>query len=323
MKNKKKNIEPFFEDKPELRFIVEVLSEQSVVVNEVEQSVDDFNQDEFIRLIKHHRLDSIFYRALQEQNIQFPIELKAKLEKINKRNKIRMMKLTAELIRIHQLFTENDIDYISLKGPALSQQIYGDYTIRSSRDLDILVKTKDFIKASNLLKSIDYKNNKKFNIINRFNYKEYKFINEKRNVLVELHHRVFNNKYLLPMDVTIFNNREFIQINDMTIPVLPIRSNFEYLALHALAHNWKRMHWPLDVILLKQKTEDLYINSELTLLRKTIDYNLQDYVINGSEHQLILFGQMTHLLRFRGSVKYKLQELLQRLFIPYRYFDNL
>ena len=34
-----------------------------------------------------------------------------------------MLKLTAELIRIHKLFTENNIDYISLKGPALSQQI--------------------------------------------------------------------------------------------------------------------------------------------------------------------------------------------------------
>ena len=129
MKKTGQNIEQLLKGKPELAFIINVLSRK----NQSLTGSEDLNQHEFIRLVKHHRLDSILYREIELQKIDLPISLKTKLEQINKRNKMRMMKLTAELIRIHQLFTENNIDYISLKGPALSQQIYGDYTIKNSK----------------------------------------------------------------------------------------------------------------------------------------------------------------------------------------------
>ena len=331
MKNKKQNIEQFLQDKPELGFIIGVLSKQSVIANEVwqrqsprqSQSVNNFNQEEFIRLIKHHRLDSIFYKAVQEQNISLPTELKEKLEQINKRNKMRMMKLTAELIRIHKLFAENGIEYISLKGPALSQQIYGDYTIRSSRDLDILVRVEDFVKASDLLKSINYKNNKKFNAINRFNYKEYKFKNTDNNILVELHHRLFNNKYLLEINEDVFTKKDFVNINGIDIPVLPKKYNFKYIIIHAAAHNWKRMHWSLDVLQFKELCKDIEFNfgDKFKLLNKSLNYDLLDYTINSSEKDLQLFSKMFLLINLKKNNKYRLQEILQRLFVPYRFFD--
>ena len=319
MKIKDQNIEELLKDKPELLFIIQVLS-KNLTTDYSNLHKLDFS--EFIRLIKHHRLDSIFYKAAKEQNISLPTELDAKLSQINKRNKMRMMKLTAELIRIHKLFTENNIDYISLKGPALSQQIYGDYTIRNSRDLDILVREGDFVKSSNMLKSIDYRNNKRFNAINKFNYKEFKFINNDTKILVELHHRLFNNKYLLPINNVIFKNPEFIQINGVDIPILNNKYNFEYIAIHAAAHNWSRMVWPIDILALKNKNGNLEIDKQLVLLKNTIYYNLEDYILSSDEKQLKLFGKMFHLLKMKNNSNYKLQELLQRLFIPYRYFDK-
>jgi len=337
LKKRKQNIGDLLANKPELQFITEVLSNKSIGTKQEKLSTknsnliplnlspfdtESFNNKEFIRLIKHHRLDSIFYKAVQEQNIKLAPELDERLEQINKRNKMRMMKLTAELIRIHKLFTENNIDYINLKGPALSQQIYGDYTVRSSRDLDILVRIEDFTKASYLLKSIDYKNNKKFNSINKFNYKEYKFPNSKTNLLVELHHRLFNNKYLLPISNSVFINKESININNNDISILPSSINFEYIALHAAAHNWKRMHWALDVLLLKETYKNITLDKELTLLNNSSDYKLKDYILNSKEKQLQLLGQMLHLLKLRKNSNYKFHEILQRLFIPYRFLDK-
>lgn len=306
MKSNEKNINDVLKNKPELLFIIQTLSDKS---NTDINLITKFNSEEFIRLIKHHRLDSIFYKAIKEQNVKLPNDLEVKLSDINKRNKMRMMKLTVELIRIHKFFTENNIDYISLKGPALSQQIYGDYTIRNSRDLDILVKEEDFIKASNLLKLLNYKNNKKFNSINKFNYKEFKFINSETKILVELHHRLFNNKYLLPIENQDFSSSQFVKINNINIPILPNKLNFEYIDTHAAAHNWMRMVWSLDILSFKKTDKN--------------NYSLEDFVIISSEKQLKLFSRMLHLLKLNNSFKYKVQEILQRLFIPYRFFDNL
>jgi len=178
LKNTKHNIDNLLSNKPELGMIVRALTGNFPTNNAASANPDDstsciskreiystlkydkLNQQEFVRLIKHHRLDSIFYKLVLEQKIELSIELKGKLEQINTLNKIRMMKLTAELIRIHKLFTENNIDYVSLKGPALSQQVFGDYTIRNSRDLDLLVREDDLEIVTKLLEK------KKLYIIN-------------------------------------------------------------------------------------------------------------------------------------------------------------
>ena len=60
--------------------------------------------------------------------------------------------MTSELIKVMKLFEENGVEYISFKGPVLSQLAYGDITLRQYVDLDILIKKEDLRKADNLLK---------------------------------------------------------------------------------------------------------------------------------------------------------------------------
>jgi hypothetical protein len=124
-----------------------------------------------------------------------------------------------------------------------------------------------------------------------------------------LHHRLFNNKYLLPIENQDFSSSQFVKINNINIPILPNKLNFEYIDTHAAAHNWMRMVWSLDILSFKKTDKN--------------NYSLEDFVIISSEKQLKLFSRMLHLLKLNNSFKYKVQEILQRLFIPYRFFDNL
>jgi len=266
VKNKKQNIEQFLQDKPELGFIIGVLSKQSVIANEVwqrqsprqSQSVNNFNQEEFIRLIKHHRLDSIFYKAVQEQDISLPTELKEKLEQINKRNKMRMMKLTAELIRIHKLFAENGIEYISLKGPALSQQIYGDYTIRSSRDLDILVMVEDLDKLNLLLQKIDYFTNVKDFKKHQKAHHDIAFVNKEKKIQLEIHTRLFSfDKLFEYSNNELFKTKETVILNNYNICVLNNNINSKFLYTHAKKHSWELFYWITDLFKLDCNKNEL------------------------------------------------------------------
>ena len=327
MKKETLNIELFFKDKPELKFIIDVLSKQSVITNEVRKSIDKLNQKEFVRLIKHHRLDSIFYKAIQEQNIILPIEFKTKLDVINKRNKMRMMKLTAELIRIHQLFTENGIEYISLKGPALSQQIYGDYTIRCSRDLDILVKVKDLNKVNLLLNKINYKTNTKNTTLCRYADKDIIYFNNKANVILEIHHRFFINKYLFPLKTVFIDNYKTLKINNQEIHILSDHINFLYLTSHSATHNWARMTWTIDTLNLKRelnsntflKIKEISIKTGVDkLFNQALNMSYEKFLKISNEKQYVLIKKFFFRLSLNKKIKYKLQEVIYRLLTPYR-----
>jgi len=312
VKNKKQNIEQFLQDKPELGFIIGVLSTEKVIANEVwqrqsprqSQSVNNLNHKEFIRLIKHHRLDSIFYKAVQEQNISLPTELKEKLEQISKRNKMRMMKLTAELIRIHKLFTENNIEYISLKGPALSQQIYGDYTIRSSRDLDILVRLEDLDKVNSLLKKINYFTNVKDFKKHQKAHHDIAFFNKERKVQIEIHTRLFSFDKLFEYNNNeLFKSKEKIVLNNNYISVLNKNINSKFLYTHAEKHSWELFYWITDLIKLDYNKNEL----------------LEKFIINENNNKRNNhFKFLLYTLSLNKTIKHKLDVFV----IYFRRFSN-
>ncbi|NIP31343.1 MAG: hypothetical protein GTO02_17045 [Candidatus Dadabacteria bacterium] len=49
---------------------------------------------------------------------------------------------THELIRLLKIFNKNEINTISLKGPALSKTLYNDITLRSFSDFDLMINIK-------------------------------------------------------------------------------------------------------------------------------------------------------------------------------------
>ena len=315
MKKTNQNTENILNDKPELAFITQVLSEQTVVASEVKQSLSNIDNTEFIRLIKHHRLDSIFYNAVLKQQIELPVDLKTKLERINQRNKMRMMQLTAELIRIHKLFTENNIDYISLKGPALSQQIYGDYTIRNSRDLDVLVREMDIDKVVLLLNKNRYK---QIENINKRVSHDIGFSNLENNIKLELHHRLFSNRYLMPIKEDIFRTAIHVNLSGHSVFVLNQLDNLKYLVYHGEQHSWANLYWIYDINTNVVNAKEAIYQNISKLIKFTQNKKIDQSIISIIEKQSLMqdFSKLTKLikaLKLKSSFKYKAEVLHLRI----------
>ena len=82
--------------------------------------------------------------------------MRDQLEGMYKANKIEQLKLSAELVRIHKIFSSKQIDLISFKGPILSARIYKDPSERTSRDLDFLIHEDQLDDALLTLQNIGY-----------------------------------------------------------------------------------------------------------------------------------------------------------------------
>ena len=78
------------------------------------------------------------------------------LKKEYKENAIRSEKYLSAIHELAQQFAENEIDFVVLKGIALSQQIYGSQYTRISHDIDLLVHEEDMEKADLLLRKLGY-----------------------------------------------------------------------------------------------------------------------------------------------------------------------
>ena len=78
-----------------------------------------------------------------------PIQLS--LLEFGRTNSTRNLVLTAELLRLFNLFDQAEIPAISFKGPVLTQLLYGDFSLREFSDLDIVVREADVSKAEDIL----------------------------------------------------------------------------------------------------------------------------------------------------------------------------
>ncbi len=152
-------------------------------------------------------------------------------------------------------FRRIGIQFIPLKGPLLSQRIYGDATFRRYHDLDILIDLKDFSIVYDYLLQKGYQPdlilpNDEKSKQSQYNYaKHVLFIHRQTKVIIEIHWKIFDEMKSFNLDFDsllahtttnqVFMNREFRILNK--------EYDLLYLLLHGSIHRWNRLKWLIDI----------------------------------------------------------------------------
>lgn len=174
----------------------------------------------------------------------------------------RNMTMTAELLRIMKLLEDNGISALAIKGPVLSQMIYGDITQRQFSDLDILIDQDNLYRAVELLcsnglvseQSIKFLKNKMLLKVAQ----DFVITNEKRNVHIELHWRLFRGRLFKKTDMQIFRDSPYACIiQGQPIRTLDKEVQLLYLLLHGSKHMWERIEWVADIDRLVRSDENI------------------------------------------------------------------
>lgn len=114
--------------------------------------VKDIDWELFLKLANHHRIYPIIYLKIKMiDGNMIPTRVIEILHQKYKENTYHMLRLAAEMEIVSKIFTENHIRLLFLKGPVIAQDMYGDISLRTSKDLDILVPINDISKAEELL----------------------------------------------------------------------------------------------------------------------------------------------------------------------------
>lgn len=105
--------------------------------------------DEYLRLVDRHRTPALSWAALGKvAGLEIPPTIQRELRQRNVATRLQGLRRATDLAEILKQFDDAGIPAIPLKGPLLSQALYGDPGIRQSWDLDVLVPAEDMPRAA-------------------------------------------------------------------------------------------------------------------------------------------------------------------------------
>ena len=110
--------------------------------------------EEIINLALFHGVAPLLWVNLQQRCL--PDGVRDRLSAIHAANLIRSLRLKDEEERVLTALEDSGVPALSLKGPGLSELLYGDPGVRQSADLDILVQPKNLEGAQSLLELLAY-----------------------------------------------------------------------------------------------------------------------------------------------------------------------
>lgn len=205
-----------------------------------------------------------------------------------------MLALVSELCRVIKQCDQAKIETIVLKGPALSQQYYCDYTVRECNDLDILVKPDDVQAAYEILLTMGYKltetlwNSPKQKFLYHSTYHHYNLYNAGNNMMIELHWRLYaSNRVDISATVNIWSRLIVQKLGGVNIRSLSNFDTFIYLSVHGGSHQWKRLFWVQDIVRIIEKEGEEFVEDAYKL---SITRGVKRYVLEGCYLANILFN---------------------------------
>lgn len=220
----------------------------------------DINWDSFLQLVKHHRVYPLIYMKLKDiDKGSIPENMMQILYGEYRKNTLQMLQLSGEMEKISRIFIENQIQLLFLKGPVLAYDLYGDISLRTCRDLDILVPRKDIEKAENLLLDLGYINEEGPILLNERKWKNHhtEYSHPKKGIQVEIHWRL----HMPPMKEPTFNElwkrKRSITFTNYPIFFLGEEDLFLHLVVHGARHAWFRIRWLKDIDQIVKKGMDL------------------------------------------------------------------
>ncbi|MBP2657632.1 MAG: hypothetical protein H6Q69_664 [Firmicutes bacterium] len=221
-----------------------------------------FDWSLFTHLAIHHRVYPQAYNYLSK--IAYPVVPKnviSALAKLDQDNKSNTLRVVTESIRILRAMDQCGIRVIVLKGFPLAQQLYGDITLRTSRDLDLLISPEDIGETRKIIEMRGYiwsQSVAKITSVDLEKWmkleKNFEYWHPKLGVSVEVHWRLDCRGMDLPMNI-IENNLTSMKMFGQSINMLGKEELLLYLVIHGAIHAWFRVKWLLDIDVLIKKGE--------------------------------------------------------------------
>ena len=212
----------------------------------------ELNWETLLDLADAHAVTPMLYSALNERLQRGLPEFADRLRARYENSVRRSLAQSAELSRLAGVFEERRIPFVALKGPMLSQYLYGALGARSSGDIDLLVKRQDVPRIRKTLSGAGYalKSTLHWNADSaclRSREEEISFESPSE-VSIDVHWRLMPRYSASVFDrLTGWESLKPVELAGRQIQTLAPEPLLLFLCAHGAKHMFERLGWICDI----------------------------------------------------------------------------
>lgn len=246
----------------ELKLLLELMKDESErnISLDKDNFFKDINWDSFLELAMYHRVYPLIYVKLKNSDEELVPKRVITILYQNYRNNIfQMLQLSGEMERLSRLCADNQVKALFLKGPVIANNLYGDVSLRTSKDLDILVAKQDLDKTNEILLNMGYKKEKVSTILNEEKWRKHHvtYFHPQKNTEIEIHWRLHPPPIKEPSFKDLWNRRRESIFNSSPVYFLGEDDLCLFLVAHGSRHGWFRLRWLKDIDQIMRQKVDL------------------------------------------------------------------
>jgi hypothetical protein len=206
----------------------------------------------FLNLAQRHAVVPLVQRGLEARSRGLaPDAVRKSLREKYRANAARNMLLAGELLRVAGLFESEGIGVLAYKGPALAIAGYGDLSLRRFVDLDVIVRERDIMRASKLLRGLGYAPQgltpAQEAALARTQH-NIAYTRDGGRLTVELHRDVASKDFAaVSLDEGAWSRASRVPVLGGTVATLSAEDLLLALCVHGTKHLWERLAWVCDV----------------------------------------------------------------------------
>lgn len=237
----------------ELILIIEMLKNDNdaCIHKYLKEEYDNLDWKMFFDLSIHHRVYPLLASKLQRFDDslipQFVIQT---VSGYYKKNIFKMLQLSGEMEQLAKVFSSKGIEAIFLKGPMLGNEIYGDVSLRTCGDLDLLIPIEDLDIMHKLLESNGYlKDDYIQSVLEDWKWRHHHvtYHHPLKDIKVEIHWRLHPGPGKEPNFNELWKRKRKSLLSNSPIYFLGREDLFLFLVSHGARHGWSRLRWLIDI----------------------------------------------------------------------------
>lgn len=193
-------------------------------------------------LALRHGMLPLMYSSILRARPKVPRSALGELQSINRANAEKSIRLTAALLRILAVLNAEGVFAVPFKGPLLSQDAYGDLTMRNFQDLDLLVAKPQAVQASEVLASHGFLREHQYSASRPSGEEEFHHMLRRDGITVELHWQTGP-----PYVPAAFQDGELLErsrpctLLGRPVQTLDPADLLLALCIHGYAHRWSQL----------------------------------------------------------------------------------
>ncbi len=226
---------------PEAELVLAIAKD--IVYNQKNNTLSLLLQNEKINwlifkdILSYHGLAPFAYLSFKEYISFLPEDVSQILRATYYHSLVHLSRLQRKFLELYHAFRERNVLLVPIKGIALLDDLYPDYPIRLSSDMDILVKEEDLEEATKILEDLGYQKNLGGFKESYWRNKQYHFVFQEKELkgfspIVELHWGLDYPRYKRQLLPDIFKRLREGTIQNNKVKLLSAEDTFIALALH-------------------------------------------------------------------------------------------